>query len=137
MVLKKKFSIIISMFLCLMALVGLTSCGNDTFYEMYGEYSSWLEVQDDGSYRGAPDSNSVIIIAEDDSYTFLNVGYTNCKSAEALRHINKECGFGEDVITAMFSTSAIQGNQTRENDDFRISWNKKAGGGLYIYYYRK
>ena len=142
MVLRKRFSIIISIFLCLFAVLGLSSCGGGgsksrTFYDMYGEYQEWLTLKDDGSYLGYPDSNSVIKIAADDSHTFLNVGYTNCKSAIALRHINAECGFGEDVITAMFQTSAIQGNQQRENENFRISWNKISGGGLYVYYYRK
>ena len=139
MTLKSKFSSILTVLLCLLAMIGLTSCNSSkTFYDMYGEeYQAWLTLNEDGSYEGRPDSNSVIRIAADDSNTFLNVGYTNCKSANALRHINKECGFGEDVITAMFNTSAIHGNQQRENDNFRISWNKKAGGGLYVYYYRK
>ena len=140
MILRKKFPALFTFILCIFTVLGLSACGakTKTFYDMYGEeYGSWLTLQEDGSYEGRPDAYSVILIAADDSYTFLNVGYTNCKSAYALRHINKELGFGEDTNTAMFQTSAIQGNQQRENEDFRISWNKKAGAGLYIYYYRK
>jgi len=79
-------------------------------------------------------------LASDDSYIALTVtrlcprteDSILCDRSHALNDILDGLGFESNVIRRMGETRALDGRQTAENDNFRVSWTFHPDDGLQV-----
>lgn len=106
----------------------LVACGNNntTLSGVYGNLDRreniWLDLADDGSFikytvywNCPPDDEDVL-----------------CTRSNALNSVLEMTGFGQDVRQRMSTTSAVDGRQSAENDNFQVSWTYHPDEGLQV-----
>ena len=58
-------------------------------------------------------------------------------STNAIKLMNEKLGFDSDLFDKMNNTSSYAGEQTVENDNYKVKWSYSASKGLEVTYYEK
>lgn len=59
------------------------------------------------------------------------------KALKAVKYANEELGFPSYVYSNILETTALMGRQTKENDDYTVSWTYDPDEGLKVTYSEK
>lgn len=92
--------------------------------------NAWCEIAADGSWMRL-DTNPDNI---DSDYAVLYYSSTAVPCFAKIEQVNTDLGFSSALIERMNSTTALQGRQTEENDNYRVSWTYHPDKGLDVLY---
>ena len=104
------------------------------FTEMFNSYepNDWCEIAADGSWLSI-DTNPKDYDSDDYDFLFWYIANGDA-CMDAIQEINTQLGFTSAVYKRMTETTALQGRQFDENDNYKVSWTYHPDKGLEVTY---
>ncbi len=132
----KKIAMVVIIIIAIICIfLAVVSSGSRTdFNDMYSNISGqlWCEIDENGEWIKL-DTNPMD--TEDDESDYYTDYYTFGKPCnEKIKEINIDLGFSTSLYEKMNSTSALQGVQSEENDNYKVTWTYHPDHGLEVMY---
>lgn len=131
---KKVFIVV----LCLVMVVALVGCGsNSAFQDAVGI------LEERGTQPYGDMEITYYEVASDESYIKIDTNpydvedFYVAEASQLVADVNAALGFPESLYEKMTTTRALDGKQTDESGNFKVTWSYHPNSGLNVLYEKK